>query len=106
MLLAGLGFDLLAMGTLAALNALAAGYFPERSERAVTALHALLGTGTALAPLLVALVTGLGAWWALPVAVAAVLAVLVALGTRLSLNPSAGAKSEGGRQHGRSASCA
>ncbi|MBA3584338.1 MAG: MFS transporter [Gemmatimonadetes bacterium] len=130
-LLAGLGFDLLAMGMLAAsqlavgtprlaygsllcatgalglgfgaaltaLNALAAGYFPERSERAVTALHALLGTGTALAPLLVALVTGLGAWWALPVAVAAVLAVLVALGTRLSLNPSAGAKSAGGRQH-------
>jgi len=129
-LLAGLAFDLLSMGSLAAsqlavgtpglaygsllfatsalglgfgaaltaLNALAAGYFPGRSERAVTALHALLGTGTALAPLLVALVTGLGAWWALPVAVAAVLGVLVAVGTRLTLDPSAGAVSAGGRQ--------
>lgn len=128
-LLAGLGFDLLSMGTLAAsqltigtpalaygslliamaalglgfgatltaLNALAGAYFPERPERAVTALHALLGTGTALAPFLVALVTGLGAWWALPAVVAVVLGVLVAAGTRFTLDPSAGAESVAGR---------
>lgn len=130
-LLAGLGFDLLSMGSLAAsqlavgtpgvaygallcatgllglgfgsaltaLNALAAGYFPERPERAVTALHALLGTGTALAPLLVALLTRLGAWWGLPVAIAAVLGVLVAVGARLPLSPGAGAEADAG-QHG------
>lgn len=79
----GLGFG----SALTALNVLAAAYFPERPERALTALHALLGTGTALAPLLVALVTGLGAWWSLPLAVAGVLAALVLVGTRLSLAP-------------------
>jgi predicted MFS family arabinose efflux permease len=121
LLLAGLGFDLLAMTVLAAsqlavgtpglaytslfiamtalglgfgaaltaLNALAARYFPARPDRAVTALHALLGTGTALAPLLAALVSSLGAWWALPLAVATLLAALVLLGARLALAPAA-----------------
>ena len=121
-LLAGLGFDFVAMAVLAAsqlavgnpglayalglgfgsaltaLNALAAAYFPERPDRALTALHALLGTGTALAPLLVALVTGLGAWWSLPLAVAAVLGVLVSVGTRLPLAPSTGADNAGPRE--------
>lgn len=64
----GLGFG----ATLTALNALAMAYFPQRPERALTALHALLGTGTALAPLLTALVSGLGAWWALAAFLAAV----------------------------------
>ncbi|MDP1569340.1 MAG: MFS transporter [Vicinamibacterales bacterium] len=130
-LLAGLGFDLLSMGSLAAselaigtphlayvtllgattalglgfgaaltaLNALAAGYFPDRPARAVTALHALLGTGTALAPLLIALLTGLGAWWALPAAIAAVLVVLVAVGMRLPLSPGAATAASGPRPH-------
>lgn len=130
-LLAGLGFDLLAMGVLAAsqltvgnpglayaalfvamsalglgfgaaltaLNALAARYFPRRPDRAVTALHALLGTGTALAPLLVTLVSGLGAWWALPTAVAALLAALVLLGTRLELAPSPAVDNAGARKN-------
>ena len=87
----GLGFG----ATLTALNALAAAYFPERSDRALTALHALLGTGTALAPLLVALVTGLGIWWSLPLAVAALLAALVLAGTRLSATASVRAQDTG-----------
>lgn len=70
----GFGFG----STLTVLNALAAGSFPEHSTRALTALHALLGTGTALAPLLVAFVTRKGAWWTLPVGVAVALALLVA----------------------------
>lgn len=81
----GLGFG----SALTALNALAMAYFPERPERALTALHALLGTGTALAPLLVALVSGFGAWWALPIAIAAVLGVLVTGGIALPLAPAA-----------------
>lgn len=83
----GLGFG----STLTALNALAMAYFPKHPERALTALHALLGTGTALAPLLVALVSRLGAWWALPAVVAAVLGLLVAGGVTLPLAPAAAA---------------
>ena len=64
--LLGIGFG----ATLTAINAFAAGFFPRRSETAVTALHTLLGTGTALAPLLVAWLTAGGHWWLLPVAVA------------------------------------
>lgn len=72
----GLGFG----ATLTALNALAMAYFPQRPERALTALHALLGAGTALAPLLTALVSGLGAWWALAALLAALLGLLLAAG--------------------------
>lgn len=79
----GLGFGT----TLTALNALAMGHFPERPERALTALHALLGTGTALAPLLTALVGGLGAWWALAAALAVVLSLLLVGGLMSALAP-------------------
>jgi fucose permease len=72
--LLGIGFG----ATLTAINAFASGFFPERAETAVTALHTLLGTGTALAPLIVALLTAGGHWWLLPVAVA-VAAVALAL---------------------------
>ncbi len=58
----GLGFG----ATVMALNTLIEGLFPGRADGAVLALNALLGLGTALAPLLVALFTALGAWWALP----------------------------------------
>jgi fucose permease len=65
--LLGIGFG----ATLTAINAFASGFFPSRGETAVTALHTLLGTGTALAPLIVALLTARGLWWLLPVAVGA-----------------------------------
>jgi FHS family glucose/mannose:H+ symporter-like MFS transporter len=64
--LLGIGFG----AALTAINAFAAGFFPNRSETAVTALHTLLGTGTALAPLIVALLAKAGQWWLLPVAIA------------------------------------
>ena len=51
-----------------ALNTLVEGLSPDRADGAVLALNALLGLGTALAPVLVALFTGLGAWWALAAA--------------------------------------
>ena len=47
--LLGIGFG----ATLTAINAYAASLFPGRGETAITALHTLLGTGTALAPLIV-----------------------------------------------------
>lgn len=69
----GFGFGAAVM----ALNTLIEGFFPGRADAAVLALNALLGLGTALAPALVALFTGLGVWWALPVLVTVLVAVLL-----------------------------
>jgi fucose permease len=53
-------------------------------------LNALLGAGTALAPLLVAIFIGAGAWWLMPVMVAAAVAVLLRLSTSVPLEASVG----------------
>jgi FHS family glucose/mannose:H+ symporter-like MFS transporter len=68
----GLGFG----ATVMALNTYAEAFFPQRADRAVLALNALLGLGTALAPVLVAVVVALGAWWLLPVVVACIAVLL------------------------------
>ena len=80
----GLGFG----ATVMALNTYAEAFFPKRADRAVLALNALLGLGTALAPVLVAIVVALGAWWLLPVVVACIAVVLfgVAYAQRLRLH--------------------
>jgi MFS family permease len=69
----GFGFGTVVM----ALNIYAEQFSPGREDRAVLSLNALLGAGTALAPLLVAIFTGLGAWWLLPLTVAAALSGLL-----------------------------
>src|SRR5919206_2401732 len=74
---AALGFGFGA--TVMALNTYAEAFFPERTDGAVLALNALLGLGTALAPVFVAIVVALGAWWLLPVVVAGVMALLFAV---------------------------
>jgi fucose permease len=51
----------------------------------VLILNALLGLGTALAPVFVALFTGLGFWWGLPLCVAILLAGLLVFSQRLPL---------------------
>jgi FHS family glucose/mannose:H+ symporter-like MFS transporter len=83
----GLGFG----ATVMALNTYAEAFFPARADSAVLALNALLGLGTALAPVLVAIVAGLGVWWLLPVAVACILLLLFAIALRqpLSAGPTA-----------------
>ena len=68
-----------------ALNILAAGMFPAAADRAVLYLNALLGLGTALAPLLVAVFLGLGVWWGLPLMTAILLAVLIVVSLGLPL---------------------
>jgi fucose permease len=78
----GIGFGL----TVPALNTLAAALFPRGVDAAILALNALLGLGTALAPVLVALFVGLGAWWGLPLAVALLLAGLLAFSLPLPLD--------------------
>ena len=61
----GIGFGF----TVPALNTLAADFFSQTVDRAVLALNALLGLGTALAPVFIAIFVGLGIWWGLPVLV-------------------------------------
>ena len=50
-----------------ALNTFTAAFFPQKIDSAVLVLNALLGLGTALAPVFVAIFIGLGIWWGLPV---------------------------------------
>jgi MFS transporter, FHS family, glucose/mannose:H+ symporter len=77
----GFGFGAVVMST----NTFAQKFAPGRENRAVLILNALLGAGTALAPLLVAIFLGLGAWWLLPVIVAVALAGLLLVSANLPL---------------------
>jgi MFS family permease len=94
--LMGIGFGL----TVPALNTLASSLFARRVDAAVLALNALLGLGTALAPVFVALFVGLGIWWGLPLAVGVLLVALLVWLVTLSL-PAASAA----RQSRRPATC-
>ena len=82
--LMGTGFGLM----VPALNTLASALFPRRVDVAVLVLNALLGVGTALAPLLVTLFVRLGAWWGLPVAVGTLLVALLIWSVPLPLDAS------------------
>ena len=77
----GVGFGL----TVPSLNTFVAAFFPAAVERAVLMLNALLGLGTVLAPVFVAIFIGLGAWSGLPLLVAVLLAALVLFCSRLPL---------------------
>ena len=79
--LVGAGFGL----TVPAVNTYAAVFHPARVESAVLVLNALLGLGTVLAPIFVAIFVGLGFWWGLPVLSAVLLAGLLAISMRLPL---------------------
>jgi MFS family permease len=69
----GTGFGL----TVPVLNTYVSAFHPGRADKAVLVLNALLGLGTALAPVFVAVFLGLGVWWGLPALAAAALAVLL-----------------------------
>jgi Major Facilitator Superfamily len=81
----GAGFGL----AVPSLNTLAAAFHPGAVDRAVLVLNALLGLGTALAPVFVAVFVGLGFWTGLPVLAAALLVVLFGVSVRLPLRPGA-----------------
>jgi fucose permease len=78
----GLGFGL----TVPALNTFVAAYRPQAADRAVLVLNALLGLGTALAPVFVAVFDGLGFWWGLPILSSCLLVVLLLGCLRLPLD--------------------
>jgi len=73
----GAGFGL----TVPVLNTFVAAFSPDRADRAVLVLNALLGLGTALAPVFV----GLGFWWGLPVLSTILLVLLLLASARLPL---------------------
>ena len=77
----GVGFGL----TVPALNTLTAAFHPNSVDRSVLGLNALLGLGTALAPVLVAIFVGLGFWWGLPVMSTILLTGLLVTSLRLPL---------------------
>jgi fucose permease len=88
----GIGFGL----TVPALNTFTAAFFPEKIDSAVLVLNALLGLGTVLAPVFVAVFIGLGIWWGLPVL--AVVLLLALLLFSLSLPLQTGTESAEGQK--------
>jgi MFS family permease len=76
---AGFGF------TVPALNTLTAAFNPGAVSRSILVLNALLGLGTVLAPVFVAVFDGLGIWWGLPLTTAALLVVLIVVSLGLPL---------------------
>ncbi len=77
----GMGFGL----TVPALNTLTAAFYPDRVDGSILILNALLGLGTALAPVFVAAFDGLGFWWGLPLTSAILLSALLVASARLPL---------------------
>ncbi|MGH8822532.1 MAG: MFS transporter [Rhodoferax sp.] len=78
----GAGFGL----TVPTLNTFAAAFFPRSTDKAVLALNALLGSGTALAPVFITLFIGLGVWWGLPTLVGVLILGLLFFSARLPLS--------------------
>jgi MFS family permease len=89
----GVGFGF----TVPAVNTFAAAFFPKKVDRAVLVLNALLGLGTALAPVFIALFVGLGIWWGLPVLVGALILGLLLFSITQTLNEGATAHAHKGK---------
>jgi MFS family permease len=71
--LLGVGFGFV----VPSLNTFTAAFFPEKVDRAILTLNALLGVGTALAPIFATIFVGLGFWWGLPLLMGALTAGLI-----------------------------
>jgi fucose permease len=82
----GIGFGL----TVPALNTLTAAFNPTKVDPSILVLNALLGVGTVLAPVLVAIFVGLGFWWGLPVTSTILLAMILVVSVRLPLEAAVG----------------
>ena len=89
----GIGFGF----TVPALNTFAAAFFPKKVDKAVLVLNALLGLGTALAPVFIALFLGLGIWWGLPLLVGSLLFGLLLFSFGQALQE--GAKTQPAQSH-------
>ena len=76
---AGFGF------AVPALNTFTAAFNPGAADRSILVLNALLGLGTVLAPVFVAIFDGLGFWWGLPLVVGVLLVLLLVVSFGLPL---------------------
>jgi hypothetical protein len=83
-----------------ALNTFTAEFHPGAVDRSVLVLNALLGLGTALAPVFVAIFVGLGAWVGLPILAAGLLVALIAVSARLPLRVLTGSDRATSRRRG------
>lgn len=92
----GAGFGL----TVPAINTLTAAFHPDRVDASVLVLNALLGLGTTLAPVFVAIFVGLGFWWGLPVTSCVLLLVLLAVSLGMPLRAGASKQAPSGRSAG------
>jgi MFS family permease len=81
----GAGFGL----TVPVLNTYTSVFNPDSVDRSVLVLNALLGLGTALAPVLVAIFVGLGFWRGLPIVSTVLLVGLLVVSVRLPLRAGA-----------------
>ena len=77
----GVGFGL----TVPSINTFTAAFHPDTVDRSVLVLNSLLGLGTALAPVFVAIFVGLGFWAGLPVLAAVAVVALLLASLRLPL---------------------
>jgi len=77
----GCGFGL----TVPAINTFAAAFHPAAADRAILVLNALLGLGTVLAPVFVAIFLGIGFWQGMPLVSTALFVVLLLVSVRLPL---------------------
>jgi MFS family permease len=68
-----------------ALNTFTAAFFPKKVDTAVLTLNALLGLGTALAPLFAMIFVGIGLWWGLPILMSGLTLALLLFSLRLPL---------------------
>src|SRR5580765_2067122 len=92
----GAGFGL----TVPSLNTFAAAFSPASINRAVLLLNALLGLGTVLAPVFVAIFDGLGFWWGLPLTSVVLLVAILVVSLRLPLRVETKAAEAGERRRG------
>ena len=93
----GAGFGL----TVPSVNTFAAAFHPDAVDRSVLVLNSLLGLGTALAPVFVAVFVGLGAWVGLPVLAALAVAGLMVVSARLLAESGRGGRGRGSRNRSR-----
>jgi MFS family permease len=88
----GIGFGFV----VPSLNTFTAAFFPEKVDQAILTLNALLGVGTALAPIFATIFVGLGIWWGLPLVMGVLALVLILFTLRLPLADSRVAATEVG----------
>jgi hypothetical protein len=82
-----------------ALNTFAAAFHAGAVNRAILVLNALLGLGTVLAPVFVAIFVGLGFWWGLPLTSTCLLIGLIVVSLGLPLRAARARVSGAGGLH-------